>query len=170
MRINDLKNSFSPHFDSFRCRAKWMQNVYKSRNLQKVLFSVSKFQFTKAKVWNKANFPGFLDVEGENSQTRTDDPVVTKGGCFVSFPYCIIPLCWVIFCIHSEIIPVGQFSRICAKSINQSSVDFHGLIAWLTVSKFWLDWFIGVVPHDFFYGGGAKVTQCSGIIQYRFSF
>ena len=33
---------------------------------------------------------------------------------------CIIPLCWVTFCIHSEIIPAGHFSRKCAKSINQS--------------------------------------------------
>ena len=39
--------------------------------------------------------------------------------------YCIIPLCQVTFCIHSGIIPVGQFSRKCAKSINQSSVDLH---------------------------------------------
>ena len=34
--------------------------------------------------------------------------------------HCIIPLCWVTFCIHPDIIPVGQYSRKCAKSINQS--------------------------------------------------
>ena len=33
---------------------------------------------------------------------------------------CIVPLCWITFCIHSGIIPVGQFSRKCAKSINQA--------------------------------------------------
>ena len=48
--------------------------------------------------------------------------------------YCIIPLFRVPFCIHSGITPAGQFSRKCAKSINQSSIDFHRLIAWLTVS------------------------------------
>ena len=34
--------------------------------------------------------------------------------------YCIIPLRWVPFCIHSGIKPVGPFSRKCAKSINQA--------------------------------------------------
>ena len=33
---------------------------------------------------------------------------------------CIIPLYWVTFYIHSGIIPVGQFSRKCAKLINQA--------------------------------------------------
>ena len=67
--------------------------------------------------------------------------------------YCIVPLCWVTFCIHPGIIPVGPFSRKCAKSINQSSVDFHRLMAWLTVSQLWLDWFIGFVPPDLFLRG-----------------
>ena len=52
--------------------------------------------------------------------------------------------------------------------INQSSVDFHGLIDWLAVSQLWLGWFSGVVPPDLFYGGGAKVTQHKGITQYSF--
>ena len=34
--------------------------------------------------------------------------------------YCIISLCWVTFCIHSGIIPVGQFFPKCTKSINQA--------------------------------------------------
>ena len=34
--------------------------------------------------------------------------------------FCIIPLFRVTFCIHSGIIPVGQFSRKCEKSINQA--------------------------------------------------
>ena len=42
--------------------------------------------------------------------------------------------------------------------INQSSVDFHckpfeWLIDWLTISQFWLDWFIGFVSHDLFLRG-----------------
>ena len=38
--------------------------------------------------------------------------------------HCIIPLFSVTFCIHSGIIPVGQFfPKMC--KINQSSVDFH---------------------------------------------
>ena len=37
--------------------------------------------------------------------------------------------------------------------INQSSVDLHRLIACLTVSQFWLDWFIGFVPPDLFLRG-----------------
>ena len=47
---------------------------------------------------------------------------------------CIIPLCWVTFCIHSGIIPVGPFSRKCAKSNNQSSVALS------------VDWLIDAVP------------------------
>ena len=43
------------------------------------------------------------------------------------------------------------FPEIC--KINQSSVDFQckpfgWLIDWLTISELWLDWFIGLVPHD----------------------
>ena len=34
--------------------------------------------------------------------------------------YCCVPLCRVTFCIHSGIIPVGQFSRKCAKAISQT--------------------------------------------------
>ena len=34
--------------------------------------------------------------------------------------YCIIPLGWVTFCTHPEIIPVGQFFRRWIKSINQA--------------------------------------------------
>ena len=39
---------------------------------------------------------------------------------YVLWKCCIIPLCWVTFCIHWGIISVGQFSRKCAKSINQA--------------------------------------------------
>ena len=39
------------------------------------------------------------------------------------------------------------------RKINQSSVNLHRLIAWLTVSQFWLDWFIGIVPSDLFLRG-----------------
>ena len=43
-------------------------------------------------------------------------------------------------------------------SINQSSLDFHckpfdRLIDWLIISQLWLDWFIGLVPHDLFKRG-----------------
>ena len=74
---------------------------------------------------------------------------------------CNIPLCWVTFCTHSGIIPVGQFSRKYGKSINQSSVDPHcrpfgWLIDWLTISQLWVDWFIGFVPHDLFLRGGGR--------------
>ena len=42
--------------------------------------------------------------------------------CFwqYSLMNCLILLCWVTFCIHSRITPVGQFSRKCAKSVNQA--------------------------------------------------
>ena len=56
------------------------------------------------------------------------------------------PIIFSHFCIHSGIMPVGQFSRKCAKSINQSSVDLH----YNHTSQFWLDWFIGFVPHNKF--------------------
>ena len=39
---------------------------------------------------------------------------------FVEKNHFFIPLCWVTSCIHSGIIPVGQFSPKCAKSINQA--------------------------------------------------
>ena len=54
------------------------------------------------------------------------------------------------------------FPEMC--KINQSSVDFHCELLW----SLWLDWFIEFVPPDLFYGGGAKVTQHKGIIQYLF--
>ena len=71
---------------------------------------------------------------------------------------CIVPRCSFTFWTHPEIIPVGQFFRRGIKSINQSSVDFHykpfgWLIDWLTISALWLDWFIGLVPHDLFLRG-----------------
>ena len=34
------------------------------------------------------------------------------------------------------------------------------------ISQLWFDRFIGFVPHDLFYGGGAKVAQHNGTIQY----
>ena len=43
-------------------------------------------------------------------------------GCFFSLTremYCVVPLHSVTFCIHSGIIPVGQFSRKCAKLIKR---------------------------------------------------
>ena len=58
--------------------------------------------------------------------------------------------------------PWGNVSDGGFKSINQSSVDFHckhldwlidWLIDWLMISQFWLDWFIGFVPHDLFLRG-----------------
>ena len=69
---------------------------------------------------------------------------------------CIIPLCWVTFCIHSGIIPWAIFPEMC--KINQSSVNFYCKPLW----SLWLDWFSGLVPPDLFYGGGAKVTQHNG--------
>ena len=70
-----------------------------------------------------------------------------------------------------EIIPVGQFFRRWIKSINQSSVDFHcklfdWLIDWLTISKLWLDWFIGFVPSDLFLGGGGGLKWPNTAGQY----
>ena len=55
---------------------------------------------------------------------QEDSPGVIESNHFVFLlkinTHCIIPLCWVTFCIHSGITPVGQFSRKCAKSINQA--------------------------------------------------
>ena len=55
------------------------------------------------------------------------------------------------------------FPEMC--KINQSSVDFHCE----PLLSLWLDWFIGFAPPICFYGGGAKVTQHNGMIQYRLS-
>ena len=69
--------------------------------------------------------------------------------------------------------PWGNFSD---GGLNQSikrrlSLQTFGLIDWLAISQLWLDWFIGFVPHDLFLrGGGAKVTEHRGTIQYQKSF
>ena len=87
--------------------------------------------------------------------------------------HCITPLCWVTFSIHSGIIPVGNFPGNV--QINQSSVDFHCKpFGWL------IDWYWWKVNFDLiglldsyrpicFYGGGAKVNQHKGIIQWKHS-
>ena len=77
---------------------------------------------------------------------------------------CFIPLCWVTFCIHSGIIPVGQFSRICAKSINQAYNFIVNLFNHCDLIGL-LDSYRPIC----FYGGGAKVTQYYGTIQLLFS-
>ena len=74
--------------------------------------------------------------------------------------YCIIPLCWVTFCLHSGIIPVGQFSRKCAKSIDQAQTFMVNLY-----NHFGLIGLLDSHRPICFYGGGAKVTQHNGIIQ-----
>ena len=57
--------------------------------------------------------------------------------------YCIIPWCWVTFWTHPEIIPVGQFSRQCAKSINQAWTFIVNLsVDWLIDDKFTLTWLV----------------------------
>ena len=71
-------------------------------------------------------------------------------------------LCYLVmlshFCIHSEIIPVGQFSWKCAKSINQ---------AWTVIVNLYNHFdLIGLLESYrpiCFYEGGAKVTQHNGI-------
>ena len=72
--------------------------------------------------------------------------------------YCMVPRCSVTFWTHPEIIPVGQFFR---RWILRSR--FLRLIDWLTESQFWLDWFIGFVPHDLFLpGAGLKWPNTVG--------
>ena len=75
--------------------------------------------------------------------------------------YCIIPLCQVTFCVHSGIIPVGQFTRKRAKSINQAWTFIVNLY-----NHFGLIGLLGSYRPICFYGGGAKVTQYDGMIQY----
>ena len=63
--------------------------------------------------------------------------------------------------LHSGIIPVGQFSRKCAKSINQAQTFIVNLYNHFDL--------IGLLDSHHticFYGGGAKVTQNNGIIQH----
>ena len=95
---------------------------------------------------------------------------IISGKCLeVPLWYCIIPLCWVTFRIHPEIIPVGQFSRRWIKSINQSSVDFHGkpfgwLIDWLIDDKLTLTWLVYWIRtvRSVFTGAGLKWLNMTG--------
>ena len=94
--------------------------------------------------------------------------------------YCIIPLSWVTFWTHSEIIPVGQFFRRCIlRSRSFRLIDWltDWLIDWVIdwLVDWLIDWrkvnfdlvgFIGLVPPDVLLRGGAEVTQHNGIIQY----
>ena len=64
--------------------------------------------------------------------------------------------------------PWGNFSD---GGLNQSiklgpSLWTFWLIDWLTISQFWLDWFIGFVRMICLYGGGARVTEHRGTIQF----
>ena len=80
--------------------------------------------------------------------------------------YCIIPLCWVTFCFHSGIIPVGQFSR---RWIFRNR-SFR--LIWLIDDKLTLTWLVYWVrtARSVFTGGGPKETQHNGIVQYTFIF
>ena len=85
---------------------------------------------------------------------------------------CYFVLCHPVMSNHSGIIPVGLFSLKWAKSINQSSVDFHCKLSvdWLIDGKLTLAWLVYLDSYRSicFYGGGATVTQHDGMIQGMF--
>ena len=124
---------FSSSLGLHGLKKNWIPTVNTLKQLNLIMIkryyvSFGKRKGTKSRTWNrKRGF--FVFFIGVVTFQLTDSLLLLP----IWICYCIIPLCWFTFYIHSGIIPVGQFSRKCAKSINQAQ-SFQ-LIAWLTVSQ-----------------------------------